>query len=139
MSDWPKETKHLGKSSPRVDGPAKVTGAAKYAYDVQPSGWLWGAILRSKWPAAKITAINLEKAKAAPGIKAAILVREGERQVRYYGEELAAIAGTSKQACLDALRAIEVEATPQPFIVKERAATLSDAARVFEANPNLGA
>ena len=77
MSDWPKETKYLGKGAPRIDGPAKVTGAAKYAYDVQPSGWLWGAILRSKWAAAKITSINLDKAKAAPGIKAALLAREG--------------------------------------------------------------
>ena len=48
MSEWPKETKFLGKSTLRVDGPAKVTGAAKYAFDVQPNGWLWGAILRSK-------------------------------------------------------------------------------------------
>ncbi|HSH39908.1 MAG TPA: hypothetical protein VK993_14125, partial [Chthoniobacterales bacterium] len=96
MSDWPKETKFLGKSTLRLDGPAKVTGAAKYAFDMQPNGWLWGAILRSKWPAAKIASINLDKAKGAPGIKAAVLAREGERQVRYYGEELAAIAGTSK-------------------------------------------
>lgn len=138
MSDWPEKTTHLGRPAPRVDGPAKVTGAAEYAYDVAPGGWLWGAIFRSKWPAAKITSINLEKAKAAPGIKAAILVREGARQVRYYGEELAAVAGTSKQACIDALRLIEVEATPQPFVVKEAEALKPDAVRVFEKNPNLG-
>src|SRR5438067_560239 len=102
MSDWPNERKYVGKPMPRVDGPAKVTGAAKYAYDVQPQGWLWGAIFRSKWAAAKITKIDLEKAKAAPGIKAAILAREGEgRTVRYYGEELAALAGTSKEAVQD--------------------------------------
>jgi len=138
MSDWPKETKYLGKSAPRIDGPAKVTGAAKYAYDVQPSGWLWGAILRSKWPAAKITSINLDKAKAAPGIKAAVLAREGERQVRYYGEELAAIAGTSKEAVQDALRLIDVQATPVPFVVKEMDATKPDAPKIFEDGQNVG-
>jgi xanthine dehydrogenase YagR molybdenum-binding subunit len=138
MSDWPKETKYLGKSAPRLDGPAKVTGAAKYAYDVQPGGWLWGAILRSKWAAAKITSINLDKAKAAPGIKAAILAREGERQVRYYGEELAAIAGTSKEAVQDALRLIEVQATPVPFVVKEMDATKPDAPKIFEDGQNVG-
>ena len=37
------------------------------------------------------------------------------RTVRYYGEEMAAVAGTTKQACLDALRAIEVEAEPLPI------------------------
>jgi CO/xanthine dehydrogenase Mo-binding subunit len=26
----------MGKPATRLDGPAKVTGAAKYAYDVQP-------------------------------------------------------------------------------------------------------
>lgn len=138
MSEWPKETKYLGKSAPRIDGPAKVTGAAKYAYDVQPSGWLWGAILRSKWAAAKITSINLDKAKAAPGIKAVILAREGERQVRYYGEELAAIAGTSKEAVQDALRLIDVQATPVPFVVKEMDATKPDAPKIFEDGQNVG-
>lgn len=138
MSDWPKETKYLGKSAPRIDGPAKVTGAAKYAYDVQPSGWLWGAILRSKWAAAKITSINLDKAKAAPGIKAVLLAREGERQVRYYGEELVAIAGTSKEAVQDALRLIEVQATPVPFVVKEMDATKPDAPKIFEDGQNVG-
>jgi xanthine dehydrogenase YagR molybdenum-binding subunit len=139
MSDWPKETKYLGKSAPRVDGPAKVTGAAKYTYDVQPNGWLWGAILRSKWAAAKITAINLEKARTAPGIKAAVLAREDQqRQVRYYGEELAAIAGTSKEACQDALALIEVTATPLPFVVKELDATKSEAPKVFDDRANVG-
>src|SRR5918997_1966700 len=111
MSEWPKETKFLGKSALRLDGPAKVTGAAKYAYDMQPNGCLWGAILRSKWAAAKVSSVNLDKAKAAPGIKAAILAREGERQVRYYGEELAAIGGTSKEGGPEALRFIDVQAT----------------------------
>jgi xanthine dehydrogenase YagR molybdenum-binding subunit len=138
MSEWPKETKYLGKPAPRIDGPAKVSGAAKYAYDVQPKGWLWGAILRSKWPAAKIASINLEKAKAAPGIKAAVLAREGERQVRYYGEELAAIAGTSKEACLDALALIEVQATPLPFVAKELDAMKPGAPKIFEDGANVG-
>jgi xanthine dehydrogenase YagR molybdenum-binding subunit len=67
-------------------------------------------ILRSKWPSAKILSVNLDKARQIPGIKAAIVARDGSFNVRYYGEEIAAVAGTSKQACLDALRAIEVQA-----------------------------
>src|SRR6478736_6361398 len=98
MPSWPEKREYIGSHAKRVDGPQKVTGAAKYASDVQPDGWLYGMILRSKWPKAKITAINLDKAKKVPGIKSAILVKEGERTVRYYGEELAAVAGTSKQA-----------------------------------------
>ena len=135
---WPKETKYLGKPTPRLDGPAKVSGRAKYTTDVAPAGMLYGAILRSKWPAARIRSINLEKARSAPGIKAAIPVREGEFVVRYYGEELAAVAGVSRQAVLDALRLIEVDATPLPFVVNELDAVQPDAPRVNPDHPNLG-
>src|SRR2546425_1348980 len=110
MPSWPEKRVYIGSHAKRIDAPAKVTGAAKYSSDVQPEGWLYGMILRSKWPKAKITSINLDKAKAVPGIKAAVLAREEEHMARYYGEELAAVAGTSKQACLDALRVIEVQA-----------------------------
>jgi len=138
MSDWPAKTDLLGRATPRVDGHLKVSGAAKYSSDAQPEGWLYAMIYRSKWPAAKVQAIHLEKAKAIPEIKAAIAVREGEREVFYYGEELAAVAGTSKQACLDALRAIEVDATPQAFVVDPVEALKDGAAQVFAGTPNLG-
>src|SRR5258705_4766177 len=137
MPSWPENRVHIGSNAKRIDAPAKVTGAAKYASDVQPEGWLYGMILRSKWAKAKITSINLEKAQKVSGIKAAVLAREGERTVRYYGEELAAVAGTTKQACLDALRAIEVEAKPLPFVVKEEDAKDPSAARVWEEVVNL--
>src|SRR6266478_1268961 len=137
MPSWPENRVHIGSHAKRIDAPAKVTGAAKYSSDVQPDGWLYCMILRSKWPKAKITKINLDKASKVPGIKAAILDREGERTVRYYGEELAAVAGTSKQACLDALRSIEVEATPLPFVVREEEAKDDTSARVWEDHPNL--
>ena len=78
-------------------------------------------ILRSKLPAANVTRIDLSKALAMPGVKA-IIIDGGEnakRTVRYYGQELAAVAATTRQQCEDALRAIVVEATPLPFVVKE--------------------
>src|SRR5436190_20281395 len=77
------------------------------------------------------------KGQTNPGIKAAVLAREGERTVRYYGEELAAVAGTTKQACLDALRVIEVEAKELPFVVKEEDAKDESSPRVWEERPNL--
>ncbi len=137
MPSWPEKRTHIGAHTKRVDGPAKVSGEAKYASDVQPEGWLYGMILRSKWPKAKITKIDLDKARSIPGIKAAVLAREGERTVRYYGEELAAVAGTTKQACLDALRAIAVQAKPLPFVVREEDAKEETSPRVWEDTPNL--
>jgi xanthine dehydrogenase YagR molybdenum-binding subunit len=138
MLSWPNKPDVIGHGTLRVDGPAKVTGAAKYSSDVQPGGWLYGMIYRSRWPAAHVTGIDIEKAKQIPGIKAAVVERKGERTVRFYGEELAAVAGTSKQACLDALRVIEVEATPLPFVVKEEIARNPDSSRVWPDTPNLG-
>ena len=137
MPAWPENRVHIGSHAKRVDAPAKVTGAAKYTSDVQPEGWLYGMILRSKWAKAKITRINLDQARKIRGVKAAILRDDtGERTVRYYGEELAAVAGVSKQACLDALRAIEVEATELPFVVNVEDALEESAARVWEDAPN---
>jgi xanthine dehydrogenase YagR molybdenum-binding subunit len=137
MPSWPEHPQVLGARTRRVDGPAKVTGRALYASDVQPKGWLYGMILRSKWPKARIVRVNLDKARKVPGIQAAIVRSEGERTVRFYGDELAAVAGTSKQACLDALKAIEVEAKPLPFVVRENDAKDESAPRVWEDAPNL--
>ena len=139
MSEWPKEPKQLGKEHVRYDGAIKVSGRAKYASDMQPVGWFYGMMLRSKWPAARIRAIDLQPALRIPGIRAAVVANEPPFFVRYYGQEIAAVAGISKQACLDALRAIHVEAEPLPFVVKEETALVDGSPHVFENQPNAGA
>jgi xanthine dehydrogenase YagR molybdenum-binding subunit len=139
MPSWPADLKYIGGDTRRVDAPPKLTGSARYSSDIQAEGWLYGMILRSKWPAARVTRIDLAKALAVPGIKAAVTVRDGERIVRYYGDELAAVAGTTKQACLDALRAIQVEAKPLPGVVKEDTAREDGAPRVWDDAPNVSA
>jgi len=133
---WPSPSQVLGTATTRVDGPAKVTGAAKYAYDAQPDGWLYGMVLLAKVPAAKVTKIDLTKAQALPGVKAVILAGGDQPTVRFYGQELAAVAATTKQACLDALRAIDVEYQPLPFVVKEDDAMKPDSPPIFD-GPNL--
>src|SRR5690348_14139057 len=145
MPSWPEKPNYITSHHTRIDAPAKVTGTAKYPSDVQPDGWLYGMILRSKWAMAKITKINLDPALKIPGIKAAVLapaVEERQKSgsdvtMRYYGEEIAGVAGTSKQACLDALKAIEVEATELPYVVREDDAKEPDAPRVWADTPNL--
>ncbi len=140
MPNWPAETKYISHSTARIDAPPKLTGSARYSSDIQAEGWLYGMILRSKWPAAKILSVNLEPALKLPGIKAAVVVREGGFNVRYYGDEIAAVAGTSKQACLDALRAVEVKAEPKhEFVVKEADALKSDSPPVWDGSANTSA
>ncbi|MGH7980445.1 MAG: xanthine dehydrogenase family protein molybdopterin-binding subunit, partial [Limisphaerales bacterium] len=137
MPSWPTQTKYISRSVKRVDAVPKVTGQARYSSDIQANGWLYGMILRSKWPAAKILSVNLEPALKVPGIKAAVVAREGQFNVRYYGDEIAAVAGTTKQACLDALRAIEVNAQPSSdFVVHENDALKPDSPQVWPGTPN---
>ena len=137
MASWPKSTKYISKPTLRIDAEAKVSGRARYSSDIQADGWLYGMILRSKWPAAKILSVNLKPALDIPGIKAAVKVREGKFTVRYYGEEIAAVAGATRQACLDALLAIEVEAQPQDgFAVNEDEARKPGSPEVWAGRPN---
>jgi xanthine dehydrogenase YagR molybdenum-binding subunit len=135
---WPKNTRYLGKESPRAEAPAKLTGRAKYSSDVAPAGVLYGAIIRSKLPAARIRSVDVSRVKAAPGIKAVLLAHEGSFDVRYYGQEIAAVAGTSKQAVLDAIELVKVDAQPLPFVVNELDAVKADSPRVVADKPNLG-
>ena len=138
MASWPQPTRYISHPTKRVDGPAKASGRARYSSDIQADGWLYGLILRSKWPAARILEINFDQALKIPGIKAAVKAREGEFTVRYYGEEIAAVAGTSKDACLDALRAIEVKAEPRnEFVVNENEARKPGAPEVWPGTPNV--
>ncbi len=138
MPGWPTQPKYLSGRTRRVDAEAKVTGRARYSSDIQANGWLYGMILRSKWPAAKILSVNLDPALKIPGIKAAVLARGRQFTVRFYGEEIAAVAGTTKQACLDALRAIEVKAEPaRDFVVHEDDALADNAPPVWEGAPNV--
>jgi len=140
MSSWPTETKYISHSTKRIDAPAKLTGKARYSSDIQAEDWLYGMILRSKWPAAKVLSVDVDKARQIPGIKAAVVVRDGAFTVRYYGEEIAAVAGTSKQSCLDALRAIEVKAEVRhEFVVSETEALSEKSAQVWDGTPNASA
>jgi xanthine dehydrogenase YagR molybdenum-binding subunit len=134
---WPVTTRYLGKAAPRIDGAAKVAGRARFTTDIAAPGMLYGAILRSKWASAHIRAIDLSRARKAPGIVAAIAAREGEFDVRYYGDEIAAVAGTTPQAALDALTLIEVQADAGPFVVKETDAADAASPRVAAERTNL--
>ncbi len=64
--------KIIGQSTPRAEGPEKVTGSAGYSADVQLSGTLWGRSLRSPLPHAKIISIDVSRAAKVPGVHAVL-------------------------------------------------------------------
>jgi xanthine dehydrogenase YagR molybdenum-binding subunit len=135
---WPKDRKVLSTESPRVDAPIKVDGRAKYAYDIQFPNLLYGRILRSPYAAANLRKINVEKARALPGVKAIAMIAQEGARVRYAGEEILALAAVSKQIADDALKLIEIDYEPLPHVVNVQSARREGAPRVFDRTENIG-
>ena len=58
----------IGAPLTRVDGPAKVTGSARYAAEFHPDGLAYAATCDSTVPAGRIIAIHTAAAEIAPGV-----------------------------------------------------------------------
>jgi nicotinate dehydrogenase large molybdopterin subunit len=56
----------------RYDGIPKVTGSLDYLTDLTFPDTLYGKILRSPYPHARILSVHTEKAKQLPGVKAVL-------------------------------------------------------------------
>jgi CO/xanthine dehydrogenase Mo-binding subunit len=125
----------IGQNVPRADGKDKVTGAAVYTGDMKLPGMLYGKVLRSPLPHAKIRRIDLAKAEAIPGVFA-VLTRENLRvaaplhgayvkdqpvvaleKARYAGDVVAAVAAADERTAEEALKAIEVDYEELPAVL----------------------
>ena len=127
-------TSVVGQSVPRRDLPGKLTGEAKYAADVQLPGMLAGKILRSPHPHAKIVSVDADAARGLPGVHAVVTpfdVPSGniapdvpilDTEVRFVGDEVAAVAADDEFIAQHALDLIEVEYEQLPFVTDPRAA-----------------
>ncbi|BCS36029.1 oxidoreductase [Luteitalea sp. TBR-22] len=129
---WPKERRLLSTRVNRIDGPLKVSGRAKYSYDVRRPGLLYGRILRSPHPHARIVSIDLAPALKMPGVKAAINIAKPGGKVMYVGDEVAAVAAVTEDQARDAARAIKVEYEVLPFLASVEQAMRPEAPVVFE-------
>src|SRR5579884_503927 len=114
----------------RVDGPEKVTGRAKYTYDVRPPGMLYGRILRSPYASAEIVRVDTSAAERMPGVKAVVSYGD-KKQLKYEGDPVAAVAAVTPEIAEDAIRAIQVTYKPLPHAVTPQQAIKPDAPKVF--------
>ena len=132
---WGPNDKHtlLNHRITRVDGPLKVTGAAKYTYDQRLPGMLYARILRSPHAHAQVKSLNTEAAAKIPGVKAIIAAPLTE--VRFAGAPVAAVAATTPEAASDALRAIKVQYEVLPHVVHAADAIKPGAPKVID-EPN---
>ena len=67
-----KALKWVGTRATRPDGVDKVTGRAKFGADTYLPNMLHGKVLRSPYAHARIKSIDVSKALALPGVKAAV-------------------------------------------------------------------
>ncbi len=134
----------MGRSLPRVEDPALLTGRGRFFDDLgTPPGTLHAAILRSPHAHAAVETIATERARALPGV-AAVLTGADIRaltaslvvgvkapiecwpiatdRVRYVGEPVAIVVALDRYVAEDALDLIEVAYRPLPAVVDPRAA-----------------
>src|SRR5471030_2490500 len=111
--------KWIGQRTIRPDGADKVTGRAAFAADTNMPGMIWGKMLRSPHPHARIISIDTSKAEALPGVKAIVTAKDTHQikfgsneyffphtvdqmaleadKVRYIGDEVAAVAAVDDE------------------------------------------
>ncbi|HVB96497.1 MAG TPA: xanthine dehydrogenase family protein molybdopterin-binding subunit [Chloroflexota bacterium] len=119
----------VGRDLPRVDAESKVTGRAAYTADHRRPGMLFAKVLRSPYAHARINRLDLSRAAGMPGVRAVLCHRSTpkltlstgqplfDRTLRYYGQAVAAVAADTEEIAEDALREIEVDYQPLPFVI----------------------
>lgn len=129
---------------PRVDGPLKVTGAAKYSSDYNLPGMLYAVPVCATIASGTIVKIDAARAEAMPGVKAVYyhenfgrLFRTApptgfsgildekrppfeDNVVRYYGQYVAAVVAQTFEQATAAARAVHVTYAKSPLNVSAK-------------------
>ena len=122
----------VGRPVPREDGPDKVSGKTAYPADIILPGMIWGRVLRSPFPHAKIVRIDASSAMRLPGVHAVVTGKDlagmrmgrtvrdvpllAEDRVRFVGERVAAVAADDPDTAEEALTLIDVEYEELPAV-----------------------
>jgi xanthine dehydrogenase YagR molybdenum-binding subunit len=109
----------IGKRITRVDSSDKVSGQAKYTYDVDRPGMLYGKVLRCPYAHAKIVSIDTGAAEKMPGVKAVHIVQGPGSTIHWEGDEIVAVAATDEPTAEDAIRVIKVAYQQLPHLVSD--------------------
>ncbi len=143
----------VGRSVPRIDAPDKARGAAQYTGDMKLPGMLYGKLLRSPVPHARIKKIDISKAAALPGVKDIIIgkdtpgIKYGNwrlfpqtqdelplaiNKVRFIGDEVAAVAAIDPDIAEEAIGLIHVEYEELPALFSIDEALAPDAPLIHD-------
>ena len=142
-----KEKPLLDQAIPRIDALEKVTGSAVFTPDMELPNMLYGAILKSPHPHARIISIDTSRAEQLPGVRAVATGKDmpnlfGEmledrpalavEYVRFVGDPVAAVAAISERVAEQALDLIQVSYQELPAIFDPLEAMKEGATRIHE-------
>jgi len=143
----------VGGRHVRVDALDKVTGRAVYADDMKRPGMLYGALLQSPLPHARVLNVDVSRARRLPGVKAVLTAANTPRtlfgvsparydeqvfavdRVRYVGDEVAAVAAVDRETALEAIDLIQVDYEPLEPVFDGGTATEPDRPQIHELYP----
>lgn len=140
-----KDLKFIGKEISRYDGYEKVSGKAKYTFDISLPNMVYAKILRSPVPHAKIKSIDISMAKKMKGVLE-ILTFENcddidwyggtskllDRHIRHEGEEVACVVAVSERIAELAIAKIHVQYEELDFSVSATDSLKKDAVKIYE-------
>ena len=140
----------VGKRLPKIDAPDKATGRAVYTDDIVLPNMIYGKLLLSPVPHAKIKSINTDKAKALKGVKLVLTGTDvtdinygtspprydekvlAKDKVRFIGDVVAAVAAIDEETCYKALKLIDVKYEELPPVFDAIEAMKEGAPRLFD-------
>jgi len=113
LEQWPAGPREIvGRPATRQDGRERATGQAVYTADLQLPGMLHTAVVRSPYPHARVTRVDLSAALALPGVYAAIGPDDLEQltaEPRFQGAAIAAVCADTLAHARAARAAIQVD------------------------------
>jgi xanthine dehydrogenase YagR molybdenum-binding subunit len=118
---WPAADQRtlIGKRISRVDGPEKVSGRAKYTYDVHRPGMLYGKVVRSPHAHAKVVSVDTAAAEKMPGVKGVYIIQDKGSEIHWAGDDVVVVAAVDEPTAADAARTIKIEYEPLPHFVDD--------------------
>jgi len=158
------ELRIIGKNVPRHDAIEKAFGLTCYADDFFMPGMLYGKVLRSQYPSAKILSIDTSKAERLGGVKGILTAKDvprnetvtrfgqthamgggfeglyrvlADKKVHFMGEAVALVAAETEEIAERALDLIRVEYQPLPGVFDPLEAMKPDALKVQEGKSNI--
>jgi len=138
----------VGRNVPRIDAVGKVTGESTYASDLKFNNMIYGKVLRSPFPRARIKRIDMAKAANTPGVviltakdipgrnSVGVMIKDqpilAEGDVSFAGEAVALVGANSEEAAEEVLELIQVDYEPLEAIFDPVKANVEDAPQIHE-------